>query len=84
MVTERQQDGNFATDCEIHDESNVRSKDRKRAKSLTLMLGMNETTDQLAMANSVHWHGHVLRREDGHVVKMEVDFKGEGRRKKVS
>ena len=33
-----------------------------------LMLGMNETIDQLDMANSAHWHGHVLRREDGHVL----------------
>ena len=27
-----------------------------------LMLILNETTDLLAMANSVHWHGYVLRR----------------------
>ena len=27
--------------------------------------------EQLAMANSVHWHGHVLRREDGHVLRRE-------------
>ena len=24
--------------------------------------------DQLALANSVHWYCHVLRREDGHVL----------------
>ena len=29
-----------------------------------LMLGLNKTIDQLAMADSVHWHGHVLRRKD--------------------
>ena len=27
-----------------------------------LMLGLNETFDQLAMAGSFYWHGHVLRR----------------------
>ena len=27
-------------------------------------LGLNEEIDQLAMANSVHWHGHALRRKD--------------------
>ena len=33
-----------------------------------LMLALNETIDQLTMANSVHWYGHALRREDGHVL----------------
>ena len=35
--------------------------DRKRSSDLMLMLGLNETIDQLAIANSVHWYGHVLR-----------------------
>ena len=35
-----------------------------------MMLGLNETTAQLAMADSVCWHGHVLR-EDGHVLRRE-------------
>ena len=43
-----------------------------------LMLGLNETTDQFAMANSVRWYGHVLRREDGHVVRRALEFKVEG------
>ena len=45
------------------------------------MFGLNETTDQLAMANSVHWYGHVLRREDGHVLRRALEFEVEGRRK---
>ena len=40
----------------------------KRSKDLTFMLSLNETIDQLAVANSVHWHCRVLRREDGHVL----------------
>ena len=48
---------------------------RKKANDLTL--GLNETMDQLAMANSVHWYDNVLRREDGHVLKMALDFKFE-------
>ena len=36
------------------------------------------TIDQLAMANSVLWYGHVLRREDGHVLRMAFDFEVEG------
>ena len=46
------------------------------------MLGLNETIDQLAMANCVRWHGHVLRREDGHVSRRALDIEVEGQRKK--
>ena len=41
----------------------VQLKDRKRSMDFMFMLGLKETIDQLAMANSVHWYGHVLRRE---------------------
>ena len=37
-------------------------KDRKRPKDLMFMLGLNEAIDQLSIANSVRWYGHVLRR----------------------
>ena len=47
----------------------VQLKDIKRSADLMFMLGCNETIDQLAMANSVRWYGHVLRREDGHVLR---------------
>ena len=46
------------------------------------MLGLNETVDQLAMANSVHWCGHVLRREDGHVLRRALDLEVVGQRMK--
>ena len=36
-----------------------------------LMLGLNGTVDQLAMANSVHWYGHVMWKEGGHVMWKE-------------
>ena len=42
-------------------------KDRKRSRHL--ILSSNETLDQLAMANIVYWYGHLLRREDGHVLR---------------
>ena len=54
--------------------------DWKISADLMFMLGLSETIDQLAMANSVWWwyghvlkreNGHVLRREDGHVLKRE-------------
>ena len=40
------------------------SSDRKRSIDLMFMLGLKETIDQLSIANSVRWYGHVLRRED--------------------
>ena len=52
----------------------VQFKDRKRSTDLMFMLGLKETIDQLAMANSVRWYGHVLRRA--------LDFEVEGERKK--
>ena len=47
------------------------------------MLNMNVTIDQLAMANSVHWDSHVLRREDDYVLRNALDFEIEGQRKKA-
>ena len=56
---------------------------QKRSTDLMFMLSLNEMMDQLAIANSVHWYGHVLRRKDGHVLRMALDFEAEcGRKKK--
>ena len=52
----------------IHSESNVWTT-AQRSMNLMFMLRLNETIDQLAMANSVHWYGIVLRRENGHVLR---------------
>ena len=49
----------------------VQFKERKRSTDLMSILGLNETIDQLNMANSVRWHGLVLRREDVHVLRRE-------------
>ena len=43
---------------------------------MDLMLVLRESIDQLAMANSVCWYGHVLRREDGHVLALEFEVDG--------
>ena len=47
-----------------------------------VMLGLCETMDQLTMANSVLLYGHLLRREDGHVLRRALGFDVEGQRKK--
>ena len=46
------------------------------------MLALNKFIDQLAMTNSVCWHGHVLRREDGDVLRRALDLEIEGERMK--
>ena len=60
----------------------VQLKDRRSAHLMS-MFGLNETIDQLAMANSARWYGHVLRKEDGDVMRMALDFEVEGQRKKA-
>ena len=50
---------------------------------LLFMLGLKETMDQLAMANSVRWYGHVLRREDVYILRKALDFEVNGQRKNV-
>ena len=47
-----------------------------------LMLGLSKTMDQLAMADSLCWYCHVLRREDGHAMRRALDIEVEGQRKK--
>ena len=46
-------------------------------KSLCQMqiFGLNETIDYLATTSSVHWYGHVLRREDGDVLSRALELR---------
>ena len=55
---------------------------KKRTEDLTEMLGLNETVVQMAKANGVRWYGHVLRRDDGHVLRIAMEFEVKGRRKR--
>ena len=60
----------------------IQLKDRIGFKNL--MLGLNVSIGQLAMANSVHCYGHVLRREDVHVLDRALDLEFESQRWNVS
>ena len=60
----------------------VQLKYRKLCTNLMFMLGLNETIDPLAIENSVRCDGHVLRREDGHVMRRALHLEVEGQRKK--
>ena len=53
---------------------------KDRSTDLMFMLGLSETIDQLAMANSVCLYGNVLRRKDGHILRWAIDIEAEGQR----
>ena len=48
--------------------------EKKRTEDLMEMLGLKDTVVQMAKANGVRWYGHVLRRDDGHVLRKALEF----------
>ena len=56
----------------------VKLIDKKSTKDLMLMLDLNETIDQLAAANSVRWHGHILRKDKKNFLRRALDFEVKG------
>ena len=56
--------------------------EKKRREVLMEMLGLKETVVQMAKANGVKWYGHVLRRDDGHVLRKALEFEVKGKRKR--
>ena len=60
----------------------VKLMDRKKTEDLMKMLGLEEAVDQLAKANGVRWYGHVLRRDDGHVLRRALELEVSGPRKR--
>ena len=55
--------------------------ERKRAEDLMEMLGLKETAVQMTKANGMRWYGHVLRRDEGHVLRKALEFEVKGKRK---
>ena len=45
------------------------------------MLGLKETVVQMAKTNGVRWYKHVLRRDDGHVLRKVMEFEVNSKRK---
>ena len=56
----------------------VKLMDKKSPKDLMQMLDLNETTDQLANANSVRWYGHVLRKDKNNFLRRALDLRAKG------
>ena len=46
------------------------------------ILGLKETVDQVAKADGVRWYRHVLRRDDGLVLRIALEFEVKGKRKR--
>ena len=55
--------------------------EKKRTGDLMEMLGLKETVVQMAKANGVRWYRHVLRRDDGHVLRKALEFEVKLKRK---
>ena len=55
--------------------------EKKRTEDVMEMLGLKETVVQMVKANGVRWYGHVLRRDDGHVLRKVLEFQVKGKRK---
>ena len=54
--------------------------EKKRTEDLMEMLGLKETVVQMAKANGVRWH--VLRRDDGYVLRKALEFEVKGKKKR--
>ena len=55
--------------------------EKKRTEDLREMLGLKEPVVQMAKANGRRWYGHMLRRDDGHVLRKALEFEVKGKRK---
>ena len=44
------------------------------------VLGLKDTLNGLARASGIRWYGHVLRRDNGDVLRRALDFEMAGRR----
>ena len=56
--------------------------EKKRTEDLMEMLVLKETVVQMAKANGVRWYRHVLKRDDGHVLRKALEFEVKGKRKR--
>ena len=58
--------------------SGAKLMEKKRTEDLMEMLGLKETAVQMAKANGVTWYGHVLRRDEWHVLRKALEFEARG------
>ena len=61
--------------------SGAKLMEKKRTEDLMEMFGLKETVARMAKVNEARWYGHVLRRDDGHVLRKALEFEVKGKRK---
>ena len=60
----------------------VKMMEKRSTEELINMLGLHETVVGMAKASGVQWYAHVLRRDEGDVLRRALEFKVDGKRKK--
>ena len=55
--------------------------EKRRSQELMSLLDLKDTLDGLARASGVRWYGHVLRMDNGDVLRRTLDFEEAGRRR---
>ena len=58
----------------------VKINEKRRIQDRISLLGLKDTLDGLARASGVRWYGHVLRRDNGDVLRRALDYEVAGRR----
>ena len=53
--------------------------EKRKSHKLMSLLGLKDTLDERARASGVRWYGHVLRRDNGDVLRRALDFEVAGR-----
>ena len=83
MVSEGKSDSNFEKDWESNGESNVwcKTEGEKEDRGPDGDVGIEGNSGSDAKANGLRWYGHVLRRDDWHVLRKVLEFEVKGKRK---
>ena len=55
--------------------------EKRRSQELMSLLNLKDTLDGIARASGVRWYGHVLRMDNGDVLRRTLDFEEAGRRR---
>ena len=58
----------------------VKALEKQRSQEIVSLPGLKDTLDELARASGMRWYGHVLRRNNGKVLRRALDFEVAGRR----
>ena len=64
----------------------VKLIEKRSGRELMNLVGLDKILDRLTKANTMRWHGHVLRRDNDGVLRRALDFevvqrRGRGRPK---